>query len=136
MVRRQKFGSHGIFTLLRIFEPLAEHSVAKAPYRKGMAEAKIRESHGPSKQFLMVALGASAGGLEACESFFQHMPDDAGMAFAVVMHLAPDRASALAEILGRHTRMAVEQAQDNTKVLPNHVYIIPPNATLTINDTC
>ena len=51
-------------------------------------------------------------------------------------HLAPDRASALAEILGRHTRMAVEQAQDNTKVLPNHVYIIPPNATLTINDTC
>ena len=100
-----------------------------------MAEAKIRESHGPSKQFLMVALGASAGGLEACESFFQHMPDDAGMAFAVVMHLAPDRASALAEILGRHTQMPVEQAQDQTKVLPNHVYIIPPNATLTIKDS-
>ena len=94
-----------------------------------MPENKVNSNH-----FLMVALGASAGGLEACESFFHHMPDDSGMAFAVVMHLAPDRASALAEILGRHTRMTVEQAQDHTKVLPNHVYIIPPNATLTIKD--
>ena len=100
-----------------------------------MAKPKIPESPEsvqPSKDFLMVALGASAGGLESCETFFKHMPADAGMAFAVVMHLAPDRASALAEILGRHTRMTVHQAEDHTKVLPNHVYIIPPNATLTI----
>lgn len=97
-----------------------------------MSEPKITKSSGPPKDFLMVALGASAGGLEACETFFQHMPDDAGMAFAVVMHLAPDRASALADILGRRTHMTVEQAEDNAQVLPNHVYIIPPNATLTI----
>ena len=93
------------------------------------------QSKGSSKQFLMVALGASAGGLEACETFFDHMPDDTGMSFAVVMHLAPNHSSALAEILGRHTHMTVEQAEDNTTVLPNHVYIIPPNATLTIKDS-
>ena len=93
------------------------------------------QSKGTSKHFLMVALGASAGGLEACETFFQNVPDNCGMAFVVVMHLAPDRASALAEILARHTHMTVEQAKDHTHILPNHVYIIPPNATLTIKDS-
>src|SRR5258707_11786270 len=91
---------------------------------------------GPSntQQFLIAAIGASAGGLEAYETFFKHMPADAGIAFAVVMHLAPDHESALAQLLARHTQMSVEQVRDNTKVVPNRVYIIPPNATLTIKD--
>src|ERR1700730_1656119 len=84
--------------------------------------------------FLIAAIGASAGGLEAYETFFKHMPADSGIAFAVVMHLAPDHESALTQLLARHTRMAVEQVQDNTEVVPNRVYIIPPNATLTIKD--
>src|SRR5258707_11353194 len=87
-----------------------------------------------TQQFLIAAIGASAGGLEAYETFFQHMPADAGIAFAVVMHLAPDHESALAQLLARHTGMSVEQVRDNTKVVPNRVYIIPPNATLTIKD--
>ena len=52
-------------------------------------------------QFLIAAIGASAGGLEAYETFFQHMPADAGIAFAVVLHLAPDHASALAQLLAQ-----------------------------------
>ena len=87
-----------------------------------------------TQQFLITAIGASAGGLEAFETFFQHMPSDAGIAFALVMHLAPDHESALAQLLARHTRMSVEQVRDNTEVVPNRVYIIPPNATLTIKD--
>jgi len=87
-----------------------------------------------TQQFLIAAIGASAGGLEAYETFFKHMPADAGIAFAVVMHLAPDHESALAQLLARHTGMSVEQVRDNTKVVPNRVYIIPPNATLTIKD--
>jgi len=87
-----------------------------------------------TEQFLIAAIGASAGGLEAYETFFKHMPADAGIAFAVVMHLAPDHESALAQLLARHTQMSVEQVRDNTKVVPNRVYIIPPNATLTIKD--
>ena len=90
--------------------------------------------HVKSNQFLIAALGASAGGLEAFESFFNHMPADAGIAFVVVQHLAPDHPSALAELLGRRTRMAVTEARDNTQVVPNRVYIIPPNATLTIEN--
>src|SRR4029077_7770734 len=86
-------------------------------------------------QFLIAPIGASAGGLEAYETSFKHMPADAGIAFAVVMHLAPDHESALAQLLARHTRMSVEQVRDNTRVVPNRVYIIPPNATLTIKDS-
>jgi two-component system, chemotaxis family, CheB/CheR fusion protein len=88
----------------------------------------------PSDNFLIAALGASAGGLEAFEKFFKHMAPDADIGFVIVQHLAPDHASALADLLGRHTQMAVAEVRDNTKVVPNCVYIIPPNATLTIKD--
>src|SRR5262249_54035114 len=54
------------------------------------------------------------------------------IAFVIVQHLAPDHPTALPELLGRHTGMPVEQAQDNTQVVPNRVYVIPPNAALTI----
>jgi two-component system, chemotaxis family, CheB/CheR fusion protein len=82
---------------------------------------------------VIAALGASAGGIEAFERFFTHMPADTGIAFVVVQHIAPDFESALPHIISRHTQMAVEQAVDNAVVLPNRVYVIPPNATLEID---
>lgn len=88
----------------------------------------------PVEDFLIAALGASAGGLDPLEKFFEHMPADAGIAFVVVQHLAPDHPTALPEILARHTEMPVEQIQNNTKAVPNRVYVIPPNATLTIKN--
>ena len=72
-------------------------------------------SQSNSHEFLIVAIGASAGGLEALENFFRHMPADAGIAFVVVQHLAPDHASALPQLLAKYTQMPVEQAQDNTQ---------------------
>lgn len=87
-----------------------------------------------SSEFVITALGASAGGLEALEKFFKHMPSDAGIGFIVVQHLAPDHDSALSELLGRYTRMPVQQARDRVPVAPNRVYIIPPNVTLTIEN--
>ena len=60
------------------------------------------------------------------------MPADAGIAFVIIQHLAPDHPTALPQLLGRHTAMPVEEAQDKTQVVPNRVYVIPPNATLTI----
>jgi two-component system, chemotaxis family, CheB/CheR fusion protein len=59
------------------------------------------------EKFLLVAIGASAGGLEPLENFFRHMPADTGMAFAVVLHLAPDHESALAALLSKCTAMHV-----------------------------
>jgi len=84
--------------------------------------------------FLIVAIGASAGGLEAYRSFFEHMPANSGMAFVLVQHLAPNSHSMLAELVGRSTTMEVAQAADGDPVRPDHVYVIPPDATLTLVD--
>lgn len=93
-----------------------------------------RDDGASSNRFVIAALGASAGGLEALENFFKHTPPDSGIGFIVVQHLAPDHKSALAELLARNTQMPVHETRDNTEVEPNHVYVIPPNATLTIED--
>lgn len=60
------------------------------------------------------------------------MPCDSGMAFVLVQHLAPDHVSMLVELLSKSTCMQVNQAQDGMEIVANQVYIIPPNATLTI----
>src|SRR5262245_17106670 len=77
-------------------------------------------------------MGASAGGLQAFQKFFAHMPPDTGMAFVLVQHLDPRHSTLMPELLGKTTRMNVEQVKDETPVEPNNVYVIPPNATLTI----
>ena len=81
---------------------------------------------------LIVAIGASAGGLEAYRSFFAHMRPDSGMAFVLVQHLSPDHESMLAELLGKSTEMTVIQAIDGMLVGPDCVFVIPPDATMTI----
>jgi two-component system, chemotaxis family, CheB/CheR fusion protein len=77
-------------------------------------------------------MGASAGGLEALQKFFTHMPPDSGMAFVVVQHLDPRHTTMMPELLGKTTLMRVQQVKDETPVEPNNVYVIPPNASLTI----
>ncbi|HEX2647299.1 MAG TPA: chemotaxis protein CheB, partial [Candidatus Dormibacteraeota bacterium] len=80
----------------------------------------------------VVGLGASAGGLDAFQRFFSRLPPDSGMAFLVVQHLDPHHETLLPELLRKSTSMSVEQVRDETPVQPDHVYVIPPNATLTI----
>lgn len=77
--------------------------------------------------FPVVGLGASAGGLEALEVFFRHMPADSGMAFVVVTHQSPTHVSLLPELLGRCTTMLVRQATDGVALEANIVYTAPPN---------
>ena len=81
---------------------------------------------------LIVGIGASAGGLAAFRSFFTHMPADTGMAFVLVQHLDPQYPSMLVELLRSQTTMPIIEAKDATAVAGNHVYVIPPDATLTI----
>lgn len=81
---------------------------------------------------IVVGIGASAGGLEAFQRFFQRMPADSGMAFVLVQHLDPRHETLMPELLSKQTSMPVAQAIDGTAVEPNHVYFIPPNATLTL----
>jgi len=83
-------------------------------------------------KFPIVALGASAGGLEAFEQFFHQLPADTGMAFVLVQHLDPNHPSILGEILQRCTPLPIVEVQDQMQVVPNHVYVIPPNRDMVI----
>lgn len=83
-------------------------------------------------QFPIVGIGASAGGLEALELFFQNLPSDNGMAFVVIQHLDPNYPGMMTELLQRITPMKVYQVTDLLKVEPNCVYVIPPNKSLSL----
>lgn len=87
-----------------------------------------------TKRPLIVGIGASAGGLAAFKSFLANMPPEPGMGFVLVQHLAPDHKSLLVELLGANSPLPVITAVDGVTVEENCVYVIPPDATLTIKD--
>lgn len=82
--------------------------------------------------FPIAGIGASAGGLEALEQFFSHMPDNAGIAFVVVQHLDPNHKGMMPELLQRTTGMTVLEAGNRMPIKPDCVYINPPNKELSI----
>jgi PAS domain S-box-containing protein len=82
--------------------------------------------------FPIVGIGASAGGLEALEQFFNHMPDNVGIAFVVVQHLDPNHKGMMPELLQRATSMTVLEAGNRMRIRPDCVYINPPNKELSI----
>jgi two-component system CheB/CheR fusion protein len=82
--------------------------------------------------FPIVGIGASAGGLESLSELLARVPADTGMAYVFVQHLDPAHNSRLVEILSKRAEFAVEQAREGTKILPDHMYVIPPNTTLTM----
>ena len=82
----------------------------------------------------VAGIGASAGGFEAICAFFDAMPADSGIAFVVIQHLPPGQKSLAAELIGKHTKMPVVEAQDGTRVEANHVYTIPPGTYPSIRD--
>jgi two-component system CheB/CheR fusion protein len=85
-----------------------------------------------SKVTPICAIGASAGGVGALREFFRQVPDDLGLAYVVIIHLAPDHPSLLSEILSGVTRMQVQQVADGPRLAPNCVYVIPPDRELVI----
>ncbi|HLW81594.1 MAG TPA: chemotaxis protein CheB [Candidatus Acidoferrales bacterium] len=85
-----------------------------------------------SETFAVVAVGASAGGLEAFTQLLHALPGNTGMAFVFIQHLDPKHHSALAELLAKASTMPVVEAKNDTRVEPNHVYVIPPNVNMGI----
>jgi two-component system CheB/CheR fusion protein len=81
-----------------------------------------------------VGIGASAGGFQAIKSFFEHMPQDNGMAFVIVLHLSPDHQSIADKIIQDSTRMPVVQVTEPVPVERNKVYVISPAHHLLMND--
>jgi chemotaxis response regulator CheB len=92
----------------------------------------VRKPAAAQQVSLVVGIGASAGGLEAFTRFFANMPANSGMAFVLVQHLDPQRVSMLVELLSAKTTMPVTAAADGIPVAANSVFMIPPNAVLTI----
>jgi two-component system CheB/CheR fusion protein len=82
--------------------------------------------------FPIAGIGASAGGLEAFSELLRHLPTDTGMAFVLVQHLDPTHESQLTNLLAKTSALPVHQAQNEMAVVPNQVYVIPPNAQMTI----
>ena len=110
----------------------APKHAAEPTKTKPPATAKAPSELSIPGDFPVVAIGASAGGLEAFEQFLAATPTNSGMAFVVVQHLDPTHTSILTEILQRSTSMQVVEAGDQMAVQPNRVYVIPPNREMGI----
>ena len=82
--------------------------------------------------FPVVAIGASAGGLDACRKLLDALTDGSGLALILVQHLDPNHASMMVELLSSHTPMKVLQATDGMMIQPGHLYVIPPGAYLSV----
>ena len=86
------------------------------------------------QQLPVVGLGGSAGAISAVGRFLEHAPANSGMAYVVVLHLAPHHHSTLPELLQRHSAMPVHAAHDAVKLEADRVYVIPPGKHLTTAD--
>lgn len=98
------------------------------------SKVQVKKSSGKNEEsnFLIVGMGASAGGLETYNQFFEAMPENPGMAFVLVQHLDPTHKSLMVDLIKRHTQMEISEVVDHTKVQPNHIYVIPPNKDMAI----
>jgi len=100
--------------------------------KKGRKNVGSSNDRGNNETFPIVALGCSAGGLEANESFFENMPPDSDIAYVIITHLEPHHPSLLAEILSKSTNMETLQVQEDMVVQKNKIYVIPPGKYMII----
>ena len=92
-----------------------------------------QKDHAPSRQ-IVVAIGASAGGLRPLQELFAALPIDLGMSFIVVQHLSPDFDSVMDELLARHTAMPIKTAEQGMRLEPNTVFLNPAGMDIEIVD--
>lgn len=108
-------------------------STKKSQAKESNSTESPKEEDKQNNLFPIVGIGASAGGLEAFTQLLNSLPTDTGMGFVLVQHLNPQQKSMLTEILSRTTQIPVTEAQEGMTVEPNHIYVIPPGVTMTIN---
>lgn len=104
-------------------EPTPLTSKKKPPAKKARS----------SDSFSIVAIGASAGGLEAITELLKNLPPDTGMAFIYVQHLSPDHKSMLTSLLSKLTSMKVQEVKNKVLIEPNNFYIIPPDKEMNVD---
>ena len=106
---------------------------AGRPHSPVAPESLPEQSAARPNDLSIVALGSSAGGIEAFAELMSALPADTGMAFVLVQHLDPEHHSLLAELFSKKTSMSVKEVANGMEVEPNHVYVIPPNTTMSIS---
>lgn len=104
------------------------------PATAGDVAARAHAQDYVTPPFLVAAVGASAGGLDAFSEMVRDIPHDAPLAIVLAQHLSRDRPSALAEVLDRRTALRVTQAADHIRIEPGRVYVIPPGKHMTVID--
>ena len=108
--------------------PAKQSSSKQSSSKQSSSRAAAGNTHPTS----VVGIGASAGGLEAFEQLLKALPKDTGMAFVLVQHLAPKHESMLSALLGKTAKMPVVEVTHGMAVKANHVYVIPPNADMSV----
>jgi|GEM_PF-800574 len=111
----------------------SEHKQSRKQEIAGTPEDTHPPNGQDKKPGYIVAIGGSAGGLEAFERFFAGVPPDSGLAFIVIQHLDPDHKALIPELLQRSISIPVHEIQDGVLVEPDHIYVIPPNSGLSIS---
>ena len=106
----------------------------KKPRSKKNKRLEIPSVSLASSTFPIVAIGASAGGLEAFSNLLRALPSEPGVALVFIPHLDPTHESAMVELLARTTRVRVLQAAEGMRVQVNALYVLPPNCDMTIKD--
>ena len=86
-----------------------------------------------STAHFVVGIGASAGGLEAIERFFDNVPEDCGLTFVIVQHLSPDFKSLMDELLARHTKLPIHRVENGLEIQPNAIYLIPRKKNMVLS---
>ncbi|WP_448203318.1 chemotaxis protein CheB [Azospirillum sp. sgz302134] len=115
-----------------------DDDVAASDHMTDTAKAEDHDHPDPAtggeRGCCIVGIGASAGGLEALQRFFDNVPGDSDLAYVVIQHLSPVHKSLMVDLLGKHTTMAVVQAADGMPVERNTVYLLPPAKHLSIDE--
>lgn len=99
-----------------------------------MRKKKIISAGVQKKYFPIAGIGASAGGLEACQELLKNLSAKPGMAFVFILHMVPGHKSLLAELFARLTKMPVSEIKSGMPLEANHVYVKPPNTNLSVSD--
>ena len=100
----------------------------------GVVDSSELDRQSPALPYLVVAFGASAGGLQAVREILTSLPATTGMAFVLITHLSPDHKSYMAEILSKSTSMPVIPMEEGQTPEPDHLYVLTPNVDATIQN--
>lgn len=99
-----------------------------------MTDTPTPQDSSAQEDFHLIGIGASAGGLEALKTFFDHVPADIRHSFVIVQHLSPDYKSLMAELLANNTRLPIHEVEDNMYVERGAIYLIPPRKNMTVRN--